>query len=40
MFSVNHPNLVHFSYQRYLENRIRETFGFDHTHLRLIFKRK
>ena len=40
LFSVNHPDLVHFSYQRYLENRIRETFGFDHTHLRLIFKRK
>ena len=39
-FSVNHPNLVHFSYQRFLENRIRETFGFDHTHLRLVFKRK
>ena len=40
LFSVNHPNLVHFSYQRFLENRIRETFGFDHTHLRLVFKRK
>ena len=40
LFSVNNPNLVHFSYQRYLENRIRETFGFDHTHLRLIFKNK
>ena len=40
LFSVNNPNLIHFSYQRYLENRIRETFGFDHTHLRLIFKKK
>ena len=40
LFSVNNPSLVHFSYQRFLENRIRETFGFDHTHLRLVFKRK
>jgi len=39
VFSVNHPELVHFSYQRYLENRIRETFGFDHTHLKLVFQR-
>ena len=40
LFSVNNPSLVHFSYQRFLENRVRETFGFDHTHLRLVFKRK
>jgi GTP-binding protein len=40
VFTVNYPNLVHFSYQRYLENRIRETFGFDHTHLKLHFRRK
>ena len=38
LFSVNNPKLVHFSYQRYLENRLRTTFGFDHTHLRLVFK--
>ena len=37
-FSVNDPKLVHFSYHRYLENRIREKFGFDRTHLRLIFR--
>ena len=36
--SVNDPKLVHFSYQRYLENRIRDRFGFDRTHLRLIFR--
>ena len=40
VFTVNYPNLVHFSYQRYLENRIRQTFGFDHTHLKLHFRRK
>ena len=38
VFSVNDPKLVHFSYHRYLENRIRDRFGFDRTHLRLIFR--
>lgn len=38
LVSVNNPRLVHFSYQRYLENRLRVTFGFTHTHLRLVFK--
>ena len=37
-FSVNDPKLLHFSYRRYLENRIRDRFGFDRTHLRLIFR--
>jgi GTPase len=40
LFTVNNPELVHFSYQRYLENRIRDTFGFERTHLRLIFKKR
>ena len=39
LFTVDNPELVHFSYQRYLENRLRDTFGFDHTHLRLVFKK-
>ena len=39
LFTVNEPGLVHFSYKRYLENKIRDTFGFDRTHLRLVFKR-
>ncbi|PKB83528.1 MAG: ribosome biogenesis GTPase Der [SAR202 cluster bacterium Io17-Chloro-G9] len=39
-FTVDKPELVHFSYQRYLENRLRQTFGFDHTHLRLVFKKR
>ena len=38
LIGVNNPQLVHFSYQRYLENRLRVTFGFTHTHLRLVFK--
>jgi GTP-binding protein len=36
---VNDPEMVHFSYQRYLENRLRQTFGFSGTSLRLLFKR-
>jgi GTP-binding protein len=40
LFTVDNPNLVHFSYERYLENRIRSNFGFDHTHLKLVFRRR
>ena len=29
---------VHFSYRRYLENRLRDAFGFDGTPLRLVFR--
>ena len=38
VFFVNNPALLHFSYQRYIENRLRESFGFHGTSLRLIFK--
>jgi GTP-binding protein len=31
---------VHFSYQRYLENRIREAFGFSGTPIKLIFRER
>jgi len=37
VLQVNDPNLVHFSYQRYLENKLRHSFGFRGTPLRLIF---
>jgi len=37
---VNDASLMHFSYQRYLENRLRQSFGFQGTPLRLIFKRR
>lgn len=40
LFTVNNPRLVHFTYQRYLENRIRDKFRFDHTHLKLVFRRR
>jgi len=38
VFFVNNPQLVHWSYRRYLENRLRERFGFVGTPLRLIFR--
>jgi GTP-binding protein len=40
LFTVDHPELVHFSYQRYLENRLRTSFGFNHTHLKMVFKKQ
>ncbi len=40
VFHVNDPDLVHFSYKRYLENRLRETYEFIGTPLRLIFRRR
>ncbi|WP_438432322.1 ribosome biogenesis GTPase Der [Gorillibacterium sp. sgz500922] len=37
---VNDPELMHFSYTRFLENRLRESFNFEGTPLRLITRRK
>ena len=36
---VNDPKLVHFSYRRYLENKLRQGFGFRGVPLKLIFAR-
>jgi len=38
VFFVNDARLVHFSYRRYLENKLRQAFGFVGTPLRLVFK--
>ncbi len=38
VIKVNDPQLVHFSYRRFLENRIREQFGFFGTPIRLYFR--
>jgi GTPase len=38
VFFVNDPRLLHFSYERFLENTLREAFGFIGTPLRLVFR--
>ena len=38
VFLANDIKLIHFSYRRYLENKLRQAFGFTGTPLRLIFK--
>jgi GTP-binding protein len=38
VFFVNDTRLIHFSYRRYLENKLRKAFGFIGTPLRLIFR--
>ncbi|RAU94737.1 ribosome biogenesis GTPase Der [Paenibacillus sp. YN15] len=40
MIFVNDPELMHFSYERYLENKIRESFDFEGTPLRIFTRRK
>lgn len=37
---VNNAELFHFSYQRYLENKIRETFGLEGTPVRFIIRER
>jgi GTP-binding protein len=40
IFFVNNPDCVHFSYQRYLENQLRENFDFEGTGIKVEFRRK
>ena len=37
---VNDPELMHFSYLRFIENKLREHFGFEGTPLRLIVRKR
>lgn len=37
---VNEPDLIHFSYMRFLENKLRDSFGFEGTPIRLILRGK
>jgi len=37
VLAVNDPKLVHFSYQRYLGNKLRQSFGFRGVPLKLVF---
>lgn len=38
VFFVNRPEMIHFGYERYIENRIREQFPFPGTPIRLLFR--
>lgn len=40
VFFVNDVEMMHFSYQRFLENRIRAAFGFEGTPLHLIARKR
>jgi GTP-binding protein len=40
LFFVNDDTLLHFSYQRYMENQLRKAFGFEGTPIRLIFRNR
>jgi len=37
---VNRPDMVHFSYKRFMINRLREQFSLNHTPIRLIFRKR
>ena len=37
---ANDPNYLHFSYQRYLENKIREAFAFEGSPIKIIIRKK
>ncbi len=37
---VNEAELFHFSYQRYIENKLRETFGFEGTPIKLVIRER
>ncbi len=39
-FQVNKRSLMHFSYSRYLENKLREAFDFSGTSLKFVFREK
>lgn len=40
VFFVNDPDLMHFSYKRYLENQMRKHFGFEGTPIRIVVRQK
>ena len=39
-FVVNDRDIMHFSYARYLENKIREGYGFEGTSIKFVFREK
>ncbi len=39
-FQLNKRDLMHFSYSRYLENKIRDAYGFEGTSIKFVFREK
>lgn len=39
-FQINDRELMHFSYARYLENKIRDAYGFEGTSIKFVFREK
>ncbi len=37
---VNNPEFMHFSYQRYIENRLRDTFNFEGTPIKILLRER
>ena len=37
---VNDPELMHFSYQRYIENKLREAFGFEGVPINIVCRKR
>jgi len=40
VFFINDEELMHFAYERYLENQFRKSFGFSGTPIRFILREK
>ena len=40
LFFTTDPKQIHFSYRRYLENELRQAFGFEGTPLRISFRNR
>ena len=40
VFFVNYPELMHFSYERFLENRVRDSFNFEGTPIKLLTRQR
>lgn len=40
MLSCNDPNLLHFTYRRFIENQLRESFDFEGTPIHLVVRKK
>lgn len=40
VFFVNNPNALHFSYERYIENQLRESFDFEGTGIKMEFRER